>query len=194
MQEHIAKHLRISILIWLMLLSLAFPYLVHYYEQQRALQWEAMVQPHWQTIEYAPPTDVAESTNLETVTLDNSIAETAVEKTASENIQGAVMPVPAEPVKTTPNKQIKKLASQKKNSSLHFRLPEDLYHGRAAEWHEKKPLVMPDLFAPKKESERVQLGGRLIMDEDTKTKPKEEDAGYLDSLQGAEVNISIKVR
>ena len=50
MQEHHAKHLRISALIWLLLLALAFPYLIAYYERQQEFQWQEMVQPHWEAI------------------------------------------------------------------------------------------------------------------------------------------------
>ena len=71
-----------------------------------------------------------------------------------------------------------------------LKLPENLYHGQAAEWEEKKPLVVPDFFAPKKEGpSRYQFSGRLIVDEDKKK--EQPDASYLDSVKGAEINISI---
>ena len=95
--------------------------------------------------------------------------------------------------KTIVQKADRKVAA-KKNGTLALKLPENLYQGEVSEWEEKKPLVMPDLFAQKKKSERVQLGGRLILDEEPKKKQNQkEDAGYLDAVKGAEVNISIKV-
>ena len=80
----------------------------------------------------------------------------------------------------------------KKNNKLTLKLPENLYQGKVGQWDEKKPLVIPDLFASKRE-ERVHLSGRLIIDEEPRQKQTEESSSYLDSLQGAELNISIKV-
>lgn len=71
-----------------------------------------------------------------------------------------------------------------------LKLPENLHQGQVAEWEEKKPLVVPDFFAPKKEGpSRYQFSGRLIVDEDKKK--EQPDASYLDSVKGAEINISI---
>jgi hypothetical protein len=204
MQEHIAKHLRISILIWLLLLAAAFPYLVANYERQQAFQWQEMVQPHWEpeNVSVAIATaeqDVADESAVNKNTVEPIVLETvALEAVALETVvqQEPEMPVQEKsfaPIESNKKKVIPKAVVKKKNNKLMLKLPENLYQGEATEWEEKKPVVIPDLFAPKKGPERVQLGGRLIIDEESKKKQKEEDASYLDSLQGAELNISIKV-
>ena len=204
MQEHIAKHLRISILIWLLLLAAAFPYLVAYYERQQAFQWQEMVQPHWEAenVSVAIATaeqDVADESAVNKNTVEPVVLETiALEAVVPETIvqQEPEIPVPEKlsvSNESSKKKFIPKTVVKKKNNKLMLKLPENLYQGEVTEWEEKKPVVIPDLFAPKKGPERVQLGGRLIIDEEPKTKPKEEGASYLDSLQGAELNISIKV-
>ena len=63
MQEHTAKKLRISILLWLLILALAFPYLIHYYEQQQVFQWQEMVQPHWEK-EIVPATPIMQDSAI----------------------------------------------------------------------------------------------------------------------------------
>ena len=68
-------------------------------------------------------------------------------------------------------------------------LPDNLYHGQASEWEEKKPVTIPDFFAPKDEPSRYQLGGRLIIDEDKKKQVP--DASYIDTVKGAEVHIQV---
>ena len=199
MQEHIAKNLRISILLWLLLLALAFPYLIAYYERQQEFQWQEMVQPHWEAVNVSVSIATAEQdvvdenavkyNAVEPVVLEAAVAESVVE-------QEPEVPVPEKLSvfnESSKKKIILKTVARKKNSKLTLKLPENLYQGEVTEWEEKNPVVIPDLFAPKKGPERVQLGGRLIMDEGAKKKPREEGASYLDSLQGAEVNISIKV-
>jgi len=192
MQEHIAKHLRISALIWLLLLALAFPYLLAYYERQQDFQWQEMMQPHWEAVNVSVAIvekDVAEQSVVEPVVLES----VEVEKVVEQEVEAPAPEKPAEPIESNKKKIISKPVVKKKNSKLSLKLPENLYQGEVTEWEEKKPLVIPDLFAPSKEPERVQLGGRLIVDEGPKKKQNEEDASYLDALQGAELNISIKV-
>ena len=225
MQEHSAKKLRVSILLWLMLLALVFPYAVDYYEQQQAFQWEEMVQPHWE-VELVPRKDIGADRNAVVANRNDPVAardvpewkdldveflpepeeekqeqipEPPVTPTLVETQTPAVTQAPivtsAPPVapKTTTAKKPpapKKLAAAKKKSGMTLKLPENLYHGQAAEWEEKKPLVVPDFFAPKKEGpSRYQFSGRLIVDEDKKK--EQPDASYLDSVKGAEINISI---
>ncbi len=196
MQEHTAKHLRISALIWLLLLALAFPYLIAYYERQQEFQWQEMVQPHWEAVNVSVA--VVEKDIVEKDVADKNIVEHAVLELAEiEQVPEQEPEVPAPVKPTMPNengkkKIIPKLVTKKKNNKLTLKLPENLYQGEVTEWEEKKTVVIPDLFAPKKE--RVQLGGRLIVDEEPKKKQKEEDASYLDSLQGAELNISVKMQ
>jgi hypothetical protein len=206
MQEHIAKKLRLSILLWLMLLAAGcFLMLVDYYEQQQAFQWEEMVQPHWEAenISVAIATaeqDVADESAVnknavEPVVLEAVALEAAVPETIVQ--QEPEIPVPEKlAVSNESNKKkvIPKTVAKKKSTKLALKLPENLYHGEVPEWEEKKPVVIPDFFVPKKGPERVQLGGRLIIDEEPKKKQNnEESASYLDALQGAELNISIKV-
>ena len=197
MQEHIAKNLRISILIWLLLLALAFPYLLAYYERQQEFQWQEMVQPHWEVVNVPVATaaqDVVDENAVKENTVEPVVLETsALEPVAEQKLEMPASEKPSVPIESNKKKVIPKAVIKKKNSKLALRLPDNLYQGEVSEWDEKKPVLMPDLFAPKRESERMQLGGRLLMDEGTKKKQKAEDASYLDSLQGAEVNISIKV-
>lgn len=186
MQEHTAKRLRISVLLWLLILAITFPYLLHYYEQQHTYQWEEMVQPHWEVMAESPAPvqedteeqDVPEWKNLPT----DMPTPDAPEKIPDNNV--------AVEKKTDQKKLAKKAPVVKKNSGLTLKLPENLYRGQAAEWEEKKPVTIPDFFAPKKEDpSRVQLGGKLIVDEDKKKQLP--DAGYLDTVKGAEFNIQI---
>ena len=187
MQEHIAKNLRISILIWLLLLALAFPYLVAYYEQKKEFQWQNMAQPHWEKVIAPTPAhteDIAEWKNLDVPapvpTLP--VAEIAEpEKPVADN-------------KPVLNKPVPKAVARKKSDKLTLKVPENIYQGEVAAWEDKKQVPMPDFFAPKKgDPDRFQFGGRLIIDEDNKKKKESEaaDASYLDAVQGAEVNISI---
>ncbi|HSC75725.1 MAG TPA: hypothetical protein VLB90_05760 [Pseudomonadales bacterium] len=184
MQEHTEKYLRISALIWLLLLALTFPYLFHYYEQQHVFQWEDMVQPHWEKVIVPTPAhteDVVGWKNLDVpaVLPDMEIAE----------------PKKSVPVdKPVLNKPVPKAVARKKNDKLTLKVPENIYQGEVAAWEDKKQVPMPDFFAPKKDGpDRFQFGGRLIIDEDNKKKKESEaaDASYLDAVQGAEVNISI---
>src|SRR6478735_6770038 len=190
MQEHIAKNLRISILIWLLLLALAFPYLLAYYERQQEFQWQEMVQPHWEVVNVPVATaaqDVVDENAVKENTVEPVVLETsALEPVAEQKLEMPASEKPSVPIESNKKKVIPKAVIKKKNSKLALRLPDNLYQGEVSEWDEKKPVLMPDLFAPKRESERMQLGGRLLMDEGTKKKQKAEDASYLDSLQGAE--------
>ena len=213
MQEHVAKRLRISILIWLLLLALAFPYLIAYYERQQEFQWQEMLQPHWETVNAPPAIATAEQDIVD----DNAVKGNTVEPVEVEPVipepvvaepeavePDVAEPEPAEPTPSSPKDSAKKKIIQKvdrkvdpkvvakKNNKLTLKLPENLYQGKVSQWDEKKPVVIPDLFEPKKE-ERVHLSGRLIIDEEPRKKQTAENASYLDSLQGAELNISIKV-
>jgi hypothetical protein len=197
MQEHIAKKLRISILLWLLLLALLFPYLIYYYEQQYVWQWQDMVQPHWEeevtpsatTVPGGAAADIPEWKNIEA----ESLPEQAVEINNVDRVASQENPVQESPVQENP-RQVKskpKTAAANKKARLTLKLPENLYRGQTAEWEQKKPLVIPDFFAPKKEEpSRFQLGGRLIIDEDKKKQMP--DASYIDTVKGAEVNIQIK--
>lgn len=109
------------------------------------------------------------------------------------------------PPKTTDNKAqsaAQKVAITQKRA-LKLRVSEDnLYRNHPAKWELKKQKMMPDFFAPKtNDSDGVQMAGHLIMDDDEtsgagsgRKKKNEEDASYLDSIQGAELNFSIKMR
>ena len=218
MQEHSAKKLRVSILLWLLLLALGFPYAVDYYEQQQAFQWEEMVQPHWEVelvvrkdigadrngaigardvpewkdldVEFLPEPEEEKQEQIPEPPVTPTLVETQTPAVTQAPI---VTPAPPVAPKITTAKKPpapKKLAAAKKKSGMTLKLPENLYHGQAAEWEEKKPLVVPDFFAPKKEGpSRYQFSGRLIVDEDKKK--EQPDASYLDSVKGAEINISI---
>lgn len=186
MQEHTAKKLRLSILLWLLLLALLFPYLIHYYEQQQVFQWQEMVQPHWEEV-VAPPAITVQGSTVDVVEWKTIEVEAPADK--------AVEVLPEEKV-TNPNnpgqkKTSHKVVTVKKNNGLTLNLPDNLYRGQTAEWEEKKQMVVPDFFAPKKEEpSRYQLGGKLIIDEEKQK--QQPDASYIDTVKGAEVNIQIK--
>jgi hypothetical protein len=225
MQEHSAKKLRVSILLWLMLLALVFPYAVDYYEQQQAFQWEEMVQPHWE-VELVPRKDIGADRNAVVANRNDPVAARDVPEWKDLDVEFLPEPeqekqqqipeppltelppvTPSPPVTQTPVVTITppvipktttakktptptKLVVTKKKSGMTLKLPENLHQGQVAEWEEKKPLVVPDFFAPKKEGpSRYQFSGRLIVDEDKKK--EQPDASYLDSVKGAEINISI---
>lgn len=225
MQEHSAKKLRISILLWLLLLALVFPYAIDYYEQQQAFQWEEMVQPHWE-VELVPRKDIGADRNAVVANRNDPVAARDVPEWKDLDVEFLPEPeqekqqqipeppltelppvTPSPPVTQTPVVTITppvipktttakktptptKLVVTKKKSGMTLKLPENLHQGQVAEWEEKKPLVVPDFFAPKKEGpSRYQFSGRLIVDEDKKK--EQPDASYLDSVKGAEINISI---
>ncbi len=225
MQEHSAKKLRISILLWLLLLALVFPYAIDYYEQQQAFQWEEMVQPHWE-VELVPRKDIGADRNAVVANRNDPVAARDVPEWKDLDVEFLPEPeqekqqqipeppltelppvTPSPPVTQTPVVTITppvipktttakktptptKLVVTKKKSGMTLKLPENLHQGQVAEWEEKKPLVVPDFFAPKKEGpSRYQFSGRLIVDEDKKN--EQPDASYLDSVKGAEINISI---
>lgn len=225
MQEHSAKKIRVSILLWLLLLALVFPYAIDYYEQQQAFQWEEMVQPHWE-VELAPRKIIGADKNAVVANRNDPVAARDVPEWKDLDVEFLPEPeqekqqqipeppltelppvTPSPPVTQTPAVTITppvtpktttakktptptKLAATKKKSGMTLKLPENLHQGQVAEWEEKKPLVVPDFFAPKKEGpSRYQFSGRLIVDEDKKK--EQPDASYLDSVKGAEINISI---
>jgi hypothetical protein len=103
--------------------------------------------------------------------------------------------------KTPPSAQIPKATTASKKA-LHLRMKEDLYYGHTAHWEMKKKKVMPDFFAPKENQSDVQLGGHLIMEGDDNSTANRGNQNnknngnndYLDAIQGAELNISIKMR
>src|SRR6478735_2541301 len=103
MQEHIAKNLRISILIWLLLLALAFPHLLAYYERQQEFQWQEMVQPHWEVVNVPVATaaqDVVDENAVKENTVEPVVLETsALEPVAVEQVaeQKLEVPVPEKP-------------------------------------------------------------------------------------------------
>ncbi|HQQ74654.1 MAG TPA: hypothetical protein PK031_05840 [Pseudomonadales bacterium] len=194
MQEHTAKKLRLSILLWLMFLTVVFPHLLQYYEQQQTFQWEKMVQPHWEVVASSP------------LVFEEALSVKDVPEWKSLDAPESIDTVPPDPVlpdkveEKNPdpeNASARKIKSKtktasKKSNHLTLNLPENLYSHQTAEWGEKPPVVVPDLFAPKKDNpDRVQMGGRLIIDENKKK--EQPDASYLDTVKGAEVNISIKV-
>jgi hypothetical protein len=198
MQEHTPKIVRVSMLLCLLLLSLLSPFLIREYEQRMAYQWEDIVQPHWEPVDE----------QALTVKVSEDVAEWKTIPAEGLEIPPAQMP---EPVKVMPAAKTnhetpehtkkaasavkqegrKKTVSSPKVGALKFKVPDDLYQGKTAEWEEKSPAPLPDFFGPKKESpNRFQVGGRIIVDEEKKK--QQPDANYLDTVKGAEINISIK--
>ena len=134
MQEHIAKHLRISILIWLLLLAAAFPEVVANCERQQAFQWQEMVQPHWEpeNVSVAIATaeqDVADESAVNKNTVEPIVLETvALEAVALETVvqQEPEMPVQEKsfaPIESNKKKVIPKAVVKKKNNKLMLKLP-----------------------------------------------------------------------
>jgi len=206
MQVSVAKRIRITILLCLALFFLLLPYFLDFYSQRQAYQWEAMVQSHWQPEQEPLPIaelgiavqDVEEWKKLD----DEMVADNLPDTTSSDSnlktdvtlTDNKATPL-AQKVPIQERKQSEQLAS-KKERKLTLVLPDNLYQGRQLDWEEKKPLVMPDFFSPKPESfDGLQFGGRLIVDEEkTKKKDNKVESSYLDSVQGAEINIQIKTK
>ncbi len=233
-QQDPALRSRLSLLVPLLLLSLAALLGIAYYERQQAYQWEQMLQQDWQ-----PPVDPitlpagelemqVEAPDIATANEDtpepNTLAirdeaappppapETAVtnatatdphakspaekphpekwrlEKPKSEKQQVEKQQIEKQTVKDTARPTVK-TAVKTSGKPLKLKVPDNPYQGEPATWDNKKPAPLPDLFAPKqKEQSRLQLGGRLITDD---KKLKDPNATFLDTVEGAEINISV---
>ena len=194
--------LRLLGLLSALLLLLAVPLLIEWYERRQAFQWEIMVQPHWETLpaplllpSVEPDTlaaqDVVEWESLEPepelVPEPEPVPEPAPEPVASVQ-----PPAPVKPPPVT-RKPVPARAAAVKKDSLKLKLPEDPYRGQPAEWEEKPVVVLPDLFAAKPAApSRLELGGRLITDDEVEKNNPEAD--FIDTVKGAEINITIKTR
>lgn len=197
MQEHTPKRIRVSVLLFLLLLSLLSPYLIREYERRTAFQWEEIVQPRWEVVVEQPLPiseleDMASDDVAEWKEMPEQMQEIApdVKMEARSSLPVAVknpekMEMPEKP--TVPEKK----STQRKSAALHLNVPDDLYEGKTAKWEEKQPVSLPDFFASEPVSPgRVQLGGRIIIDEEKKQ--QQADTTYLDTVKGAEISISIK--
>ncbi len=202
----------------LLLISLFMLFAVSEYEKSMAFQWESMVQPHWEGVVPRQPLLLplaSEKTDEITVSSKEEEEEEEEEKNppkpnklSSEVTQkipvvketAVVDKVVAKEKSSGISQEPKPLVAPKK--ALRLRLKDDLYDGRSARWDIKKQKVMPDFFSQKQEEQRdVQLGGRLIMEGDDNSTANRNNQNrnnggndYLDAVQGAELNISIKMR
>lgn len=187
----------LPLLLPLLVLSLVMPLMIEHYESQQDYRWENMLRQQWHPpVEpgILPVTAREESPSLPALASAGEDVQEWKSLAAPVGIETPVSP-PVEPAaaKTKPAVKpaapAKKAAVPKKPESLKLRLPENPYHGALAKWEDEAPL--PDLFAPKPVSPgRLELGGRLITDDDVQKKNPEAD--FLDTVKGAELNISIK--
>lgn len=217
----------LPLLLPVLLLSLAAPWLIAFYESRQDYQWEQMLGQQWQppveplalpatsteqALEQGVPgmasADTPEWQLLEPVPeapeesplADPPPAEPAPpaatapvaapeqpqdeQRTAAAR-KAAVPPQVAQPKAKADNKA----PAKPKPKSLKLKLPENPYHGEVAKWQEEPPL--PDLFAPKPAPpSRLELGGRLITDDEVQKKNPEAD--FIDTVKGAEINITVK--
>ena len=192
-QQDPATRSYLPLLLPLLALSLAMPLMIEHYESQQDYRWENMLRQQWHPPELAGGGDVQEWKSLADEPAADVVVMNETPATPVE-IEGPVAP-PSElaAAKTKPAVKpvipARKAAAPKKPESLKLRLPENPYLGEVAEWEEEPPL--PDLFAPKPASpSRLELGGRLITDDDVQKKNPEAD--FLDTVKGAEISISIR--
>ena len=96
--------------------------------------------------------------------------------------------------------QTKKTTAESKKA-LRLRIKEDLYYGHTSRWEVKKQKEMPDFFAAKTDPNAVRLDGHLIVEGDdnstaSRNNEDKKNGGndYLDTIQGAELKISIPMR
>jgi hypothetical protein len=223
-QQDPALRSRLTLLVPLLLLSVAVLFVIAYCQQQQVYQWEQMLQQDWQ-----PPVDpITLPAGEQEMQVEAPDMATAIEDTPESNtiaISDETAPPPSEPESpainsTSAHPQAKspaekprpeKVRPEKPKSEkptvkdaskpttkstvktsgkpLKLKLPDNPYQGEPAVWDNKKPAPLPDLFAAeKREQSRLQLGGRLITDE---KKLKDPNATFLDTVEGAEINISV---
>lgn len=207
-QQDPASRSRLPLLSCLLALALAFPWALDYYERQQVYQWERLLRQQWQPpVEpISLPASPAEETLLPPLATAGDdvpewktlaeVAEPEPEPEPEREPEPEAVPDPpadAPPVKpavSAPARQPPVVARPTaRTKGLQLALPENPYQGEVAKWEEPAPL--PDLFAPKaQQASRVQLGGRLITDD--KVLEDNPEADFLDTIKGAEVNISIK--
>jgi hypothetical protein len=103
-------------------------------------------------------------------------------------------------VKNKSQPQVPKATTTPKKA-LRLRMKEDLYYGHTSRWEVKKQKEMPDFFAAKTDPNDVRLDGHLIMEGDdnstaSRNNEDKKNGGndYLDTIQGAELKISIPMR
>ncbi|MEZ5539049.1 MAG: hypothetical protein R3E63_03645 [Pseudomonadales bacterium] len=198
-------------------MSLLLLFAVNEYEKDMAFQWESMVQPHW---EGAVPQEklLLPLVNDQAKEIVITPEEKEIEQPPVVDVEKVVVETKPAPVKAIvkaikkigashpaakpamKNESTAKMASNQRRA-LRLRMSDDnLYRNQTARWEEKKKKVMPDFFAPKEEpNDGIEMGAQLIMDDDDRRlggskKKQDEDAGYLDSIQGAEFNFKIKMR
>lgn len=198
-------------------MSLLLLFAVNEYEKDMAFQWENMVQPHW---EGAVPQEklLLPLVNDQAKEIVITPEEKEIEQPPVVDVEKVVVETKPAPVKAIvkaikkigashpaakpamKNESTAKMASNQRRA-LRLRMSDDnLYRNQTARWEEKKKKVMPDFFAPKEEpNDGIEMGAQLIMDDDDRRlggskKKQDEDAGYLDSIQGAEFNFKIKMR
>lgn len=198
-------------------MSLLLLFAVNEYEKDMAFQWENMVQPHW---EGAVPQEklLLPLVNDQAKEIVITPEEKEIEQPPVVDVEKVVVETKPAPVKAIvkaikkigashpaakpamKNESTAKMASNQRRA-LRLRMSEEnLYRNQTARWEEKKKKVMPDFFAPKEEpNDGIEMGAQLIMDDDDRRlggskKKQDEDAGYLDSIQGAEFNFKIKMR
>lgn len=203
----------LPLLLPLLALSLAVPWLIEYYESQQDYQWEDMLRQQWQpavepismpvTAPALASADTPEWQSLQPVPsaapepplLEEPREEPPPplptpalppEPAQARQPQQAVARPPAVAQQVSPPKPQAKPAAR----PLKLKLPENPYRGEVAQWEEEPPL--PDLFAPKPAPpSRLELGGRLITDDEVQK--KNPDADFIDTVKGAEINITVKM-
>lgn len=205
----------LPLLLPVLALSLAVPWLIEYYESQQDYQWEDMLRqqwqpavepislpvaatslasadtPEWQSLQpvpvTAPPEPPLEEPLLEEPQPPLPASSPPPETAQARKPQQPVARPPAVVQQASPPKT--KTKAKPATRPLKLKLPDNPYRGEVAQWEEEPPL--PDLFAPKPAPpSRLELGGRLITDDEVQKKNPEAD--FIDTVKGAEINITVK--
>ncbi len=206
MQKHnVMTDRAIVIFSFLLLLALVLTFAVREYEQRAAFQWQDMVQPRWEGV--LEQQDILEA---QTVRIDDMevAAQPELEPKREPEIESKIEPAQKLETPPAPKPTIESAAkasvvaaktvtqtkpSPQKAARLKLRVPDNLYKGHTARWESKKQPLMPDFFAPKAEdASSTEWSGKLIVEDDKKDSDQKSD--YLDTIKGAEINFSIKMR